>query len=48
MARKLRVQYLGAIYDVMNRGERRESSFPDDEGRVWFFETLGEAFGRAG
>jgi hypothetical protein len=28
MARKLRVEYLGAIYPVMNRGEQREMGTP--------------------
>jgi hypothetical protein len=28
MARKLRVEYLGAIYPVMNRGERLEMGAP--------------------
>ena len=27
MARKLRVEYAGAIYHLMNRGDRRESIF---------------------
>jgi putative transposase len=36
MARKLRVQYRGAIYPVMNRGDRREAIFKDDEDRVLF------------
>jgi len=31
MARKLRVEYPGAIYHVMNRGDRREPIFKDDE-----------------
>ena len=30
MARKLRVEYPGAIYDVINRGDRREPTFKDD------------------
>ncbi len=30
MARKLRVEYAGAIYHVMNRGDRRELIFMDD------------------
>jgi hypothetical protein len=30
MASKLRVQYLGAPYHVMNRGDRREAIFVDD------------------
>ena len=33
MARKLRVDYPGAIYPVMNRGERREEIFKDDQDR---------------
>ena len=33
MARKLRVQYPGAIYHVMNRGDRREPIFKDDQDR---------------
>jgi putative transposase len=33
MARKLRVQYEGAIYHVMNRGDRREDIFCDDQDR---------------
>ena len=33
MARKLRVEYPGAIYHLMNRGDRRESIFKDDEDR---------------
>jgi hypothetical protein len=31
MARKLRVEYPGAIYHVMNRGDRREAIFKDDD-----------------
>jgi hypothetical protein len=31
MARKLRVQYPGVIYHVMNRGDRREPIFNDDQ-----------------
>lgn len=34
MARKLRVQYPGAIYHVMNRGDRREPIFKDGKGSV--------------
>jgi REP element-mobilizing transposase RayT len=43
MARKLRVQYPGAIYHVINRGDRREPIFKDDQDRRRFLETLGEA-----
>src|SRR2546425_3895372 len=42
MARKLRVQYPGAIYHVMNRGDRREPIFKDDADRFRCLETLGE------
>ncbi len=43
MARKLRVEYPGAIYHVLNRGDRREPIFKDDFDRHRFLETLGEA-----
>ena len=42
MARKLRVQYEGAIYHVMSRGDRREDIFHDDVDRELFLKTLGE------
>ena len=42
MARKLRVAYPGAIYHVMNRGDRREAIFHDDADRKRFVETLAE------
>ena len=43
MARKLRVQYEGAIYHVMNRGDHREDIFRDDKDRQLFLHTLGQA-----
>ena len=48
MARKLRVEYAGAIYHVMNRGDRREEIFKDDADRVRFLETLGEVCVKTG
>src|SRR5436305_1759006 len=42
MARKLRVQYPGAVYHVMNRGDRREDIFADDQDRQRFIDTLTE------
>jgi len=48
MARKLRVQYPGAIYHVMNRGDRREPIFKDDQDRQRFLQTLGEACAKTG
>ena len=46
MARKLRVEYAGAIYHVMNRGDHREPVFRDDGDREMFLETLGQACGK--
>lgn len=43
MVRKLRVVYPGAVYHVMNRGDRREPIFHDDADRELFLSTLGEA-----
>jgi REP element-mobilizing transposase RayT len=48
MARKLRVEYPGAIYHVMNRGDRREEMFRDDEDRQRFLATLGETCAKTG
>jgi hypothetical protein len=42
MARKLRIQYPGAMYHVMSRGNRREPIFQDDSDRERFLDTLGE------
>jgi REP element-mobilizing transposase RayT len=44
--RKLRVEYPGAIYHVMNRGDRREPIFKDDVDHRRFLETLAEACGK--
>jgi REP element-mobilizing transposase RayT len=43
MARKLRIQYAGAVYHVLNRGDRREVIFEDDPDRQRFLETVSEA-----
>jgi REP element-mobilizing transposase RayT len=43
MPRKLRIQYPGAMYHVMNRGDQREAIFRDDDDRQKFLSTLGEA-----
>ena len=48
MARKLRVEYPGAVYHVMNRGDRREPILRDDEGRQRFLDTLAQACGKTG
>ena len=43
MSRKLRIEYPGAMYHVMNRGNQREDIFRDDQDRQKFLSTLGEA-----
>jgi len=48
MARKLRMEYAGAIYHVINRGDRCEPIFRDDQDRQRFLETLGEACRKTG
>ena len=48
MPRKLRIEYAGAIYHVMNRGDRREAVFLDDQDRDLFLKTLGEACQKTG
>ncbi|HRZ35663.1 MAG TPA: transposase [Candidatus Paceibacterota bacterium] len=48
MARKLRVEYAGAVYHLMNRGDRKEPIFRDDGDREQFLETLGEACVKTG
>jgi putative transposase len=40
VARQLRIQYEGAIYHLMNRGDRREEIFRDDVDRKRFLEAL--------
>ena len=42
MPRPLRVEYGGAIYHLLNRGDRREVIVQDDQDRTRFLETLGE------
>src|SRR5213594_2000684 len=48
VARKLRVQYPGALYHVMNRGDRREPIFRDDADHQRFLATLGETCVKTG
>ncbi len=48
MPRTLRVEYPGAIYHVMSRGDRREDIFLDDVDRQDFLKTLAEACQKAG
>ena len=43
MPRAMRVEYPGAIYHVMDRGDCREDIFVDDVNRLDFLKTLAEA-----
>jgi putative transposase len=47
MARKLRVQYPGAIYHIRGRGDHREAIFRDDKDRELFLQTLEQACAKA-
>jgi putative transposase len=42
MPRAPRIEFAGAIYHVMNRGDRLEKIFSDDQDREIFMKTLGE------
>jgi len=48
MPRTLRVEYPGAIYHVMSRGNRRDDIFLDDVDRQDFLKTFGEACHKTG
>src|ERR1041384_5399936 len=48
MPRQLRVEYAGAIYHVLDRGDRREDIFVDDVDRQDFLKTLAEACQKTG
>ena len=48
MGRKPRIEYAGATYHVMCRGNRREDIFENDGDRKIFLKTLGEVCERTG
>lgn len=48
MARALRVEYPGAIYHVMSRGNHGDPIYRDDKDREAFLKCLGEACGKTG
>ncbi|MFV2044794.1 MAG: transposase, partial [Anaerolineales bacterium] len=48
MPRQVRIEFPGASYHVMCRGDHREAIFADDADRECFIETLGQAGKRAG
>jgi putative transposase len=48
MPRKVRIEFPGARYHIMSRGDHREPIFLSDEDRIRFLETLGEACEKTG
>jgi putative transposase len=42
------VEYPGAIYHLMSRGDRREDIYHNDVDRQYFLKTLGEACQKTG
>ena len=48
MARKLRSERSGAIFHVLNRGDRREPIFRDELDHRRFLATLGETCAKTG
>ena len=48
MARSLRLEYPGAVYQVMARGNQGQPIFRDDRDRRGFLETIAEAHGKTG
>jgi hypothetical protein len=48
MPRAMRVEYPGAIYHVMDRGDRREDIFVNDVDRQDLIKTLAEACEKSG
>lgn len=48
MPRKARVEFAGAVYHLLDRGDRREAIFRDDKDRETFLATLGQACERTG
>lgn len=48
MPRPLRIEYEGARYHVMSRGDRREAIFFDDRDRAEFLRALGQACEKTG
>jgi len=48
MPRRPRLEYAGAVYHVMDRGDRSEDIFVDHEDRQRFLRTLGQACERTG
>jgi REP element-mobilizing transposase RayT len=48
MARKIRIQYAGAVYHVMARGNQGRGIYANDQHRELWLQTLAEACGQTG
>ena len=48
MARKPRIEFAGAVYHVISRGDRGEAIYQDEEDRRLFLQFLGEVCERTG
>jgi REP element-mobilizing transposase RayT len=48
MARPLRIEYAGACYHLMSRGDRREDIFNDKQDRELFLQVLGRSCQKTG
>jgi putative transposase len=48
MARQLRIEFAGALYQVMSRGNRGDPIFNDDEDRAIFLKTLAQTCEKTG
>jgi REP element-mobilizing transposase RayT len=48
MARKPRIEFAGAVYHVISRGDRGEAIYQDDEDRRLFLQFVGEVCERTG
>lgn len=48
MARKIRIEYAGAVYHIMARGNQGRDIFREDRDRKLWLGTLGEACQKTG
>ena len=48
MPRKARIEFPGAVYHLLDRGDRREAIFRDERDREIFLGTLGQVCERSG
>jgi hypothetical protein len=44
MARAIRIEYPGAVYHLMARGNQGQAIFTDDQDRQVWLKTLGQTF----